>query len=439
MLDQFLAKIIAIHSPYRLDRLPQWVANKYWNPILEIDRWVFAKIEKADRQCLDEIQQKRLAKILWLAKNRTAYWKDKIAGDPHKYPVKILRAVPLFTKEILRSNNLNVFVNQEVAGWRKELISTSGTTTTPCFFYCDRLSFLRLEAEMKAIQGFKYNDNLARINLNFPPYRPLGKIFLFSLVTKLVENATNIELFLRENKPTHIFGQTTSILELASILDNRGVKYPFARVTVVGEHLNREDKKYLEKIFSCEVFNIYVSREAAGPIAYECQERDGWHINAISFVVEILDENNQAVPTEKEGNVVVTMLENEVMPFIRYKIGDRGYLVDKPCPCGRQSPRLFFKGRATQFFKLKNGNTHPLVSIVGLVRDFTPPVIQFQFEQQRIGEIIVRLATLENISEECITNILHAAKERFLDQLDVRIEINEKVPGKNILFINKLE
>ena len=72
MLDQFLAKIIAIHSPYRLDRLPQWVANKYWNPILEIDRWVFAKIEKADRQCLDEIQQKRLAKILWLGKNRTA-------------------------------------------------------------------------------------------------------------------------------------------------------------------------------------------------------------------------------------------------------------------------------------------------------------------------------------------------------------------------------
>ena len=84
-------------------------------------------------------------------------------------------------------------------------------------------------------------------------------------------------------------------------------------------------------------------------------------MNAETLFVEILDENNQAVPNGVEGKVVITSLYNTAHPFIRYEIGDVGVLDEKSTwkkpilkkligrtndvallPSGKKSPGLTF-------------------------------------------------------------------------------------------------
>lgn len=60
------------------------------------------------------------------------------------------------------------------------------------------------------------------------------------------------------------------------------------------------------------------------------QNPDGeWQVNSETLFVEILDENNQAVPNGTSGRIVITSFFNKAHPFIRYDLGDIGILDEK--------------------------------------------------------------------------------------------------------------
>ena len=194
----------------------------------------------------------------------------------------------------------------------------------------------------------------------------------------------------------------------------------------------------MQNIFRCPIYNIYASKEASGPLAYECDESNGWHMNMANFYWEILDDDNNEVETGKDGNIILTMLESELMPFIRYKIGDRGRILSDSCPCGRKNPRLLFTGRDVQFITLRSGHLLPLLSLVQLIRSSGPLIDQFQFKQQKIGEIRVMLVPLQPISNEALEKILSTAYARYNKELDVHIDVVNKIPGKSVLFVKNI-
>lgn len=423
-----LAEQILKYPPYKFSFLPQSVIKALWPRFLELDRWAFARFEFFDLQKQKRIQRERLSGFLKRAIRYTEYWGGIAETSRFEH-------LPPMTRELLRSKTMGHFSSKIVPLWRRDLITTSGTTTTPCKFYGDKLCFLRMEAMMKCVMGFNDNKKLLRVNLNFPPFKPLGTIFLFSEVDSVDTNARRLVEVLKRVKPVHIFSTPSNALQLGRIFELKKIKYNFNALTVSGETLLEKDRAFLENIFSCPVFSLYASREAAGPIAYECGQRNGYHINAASFLVEILDDNNKEVGEGVDGNIAITMFENEVMPFIRYKIGDRGYVTSKPCRCGRQSPRLFFQGREAHFVKLKNGGAVPLLSVVGVVRDSAPSILQYRFAQKIPGEIVVYITPLFGaLSSGEVKNILNASQERFRDRLILKMKLVSKSSGKNILF-----
>ena len=74
-------------------------------------------------------------------------------------------------------------------------------------------------------------------------------------------------------------------------------------------------------------------------------------------MIEIVDENGNICPPGKEGEIIVTSLENYAMPFIRYKIGDIGAIKENEmCQCGWNLSKLEkVTGRITNHFIIKNG------------------------------------------------------------------------------------
>ena len=112
--------------------------------------------------------------------------------------------------------------------------------------------------------------------------------------------------------------------------------------------LTDSNKKYLERVFGCRVFDNYGCSEI-GPIANSC-ERGNKHIFEDSVIVESIEDKDMKLGGK--GRIIVTNLENEVMPLIRYDVGDIISVSDKACPCGRNTMTLEVFGREDEFIRV---------------------------------------------------------------------------------------
>ena len=76
-----------------------------------------------------------------------------------------------------------------------------------------------------------------------------------------------------------------------------------------------------------------------GFIAWQCP-MGKYHINAEHMMVDIVDEADRKVHPGEMGRVVVTTLENHLMPLVRYEVGDYAIASTKACVCGRTLPTI---------------------------------------------------------------------------------------------------
>jgi phenylacetate-CoA ligase len=122
-------------------------------------------------------------------------------------------------------------------------------------------------------------------------------------------------------------------------------------------------RKKIEEIFGYKAFNSYGLSEMNGPgVAFECPEQNGMHIWEDSFLVEIIDPKTlQPVPDGEEGELVMTTLQREGMPLLRYRTKDLTRIIPEPCPCGRTHRRIErIKGRTDDMLILKGVNIYPM-------------------------------------------------------------------------------
>jgi phenylacetate-CoA ligase len=121
-------------------------------------------------------------------------------------------------------------------------------------------------------------------------------------------------------------------------------------------------RKKIEEIYGYKAFNSYGLSEMNGPgVAFECPEQNGMHIWEDSFLVEIIDPKTlQPLADGVEGELVMTSLQKEGMPLIRYRTKDLTRIIPEPCPCGRTHRRIErFKGRTDDMLILKGVNIFP--------------------------------------------------------------------------------
>ncbi len=128
--------------------------------------------------------------------------------------------------------------------------------------------------------------------------------------------------------------------------------FKIRRASFVAEPLQPSLRERLENEYGIDTYQMYGATEV-GDIAYECKEKNGWHI-CEEVIVEIVDPSTgkQLGPGEL-GEVVVTRLNNIFFLF-RFGTGDLSYFGKDRCPCGRTSYRLMgISGRVGEAVKVR--------------------------------------------------------------------------------------
>ena len=136
------------------------------------------------------------------------------------------------------------------------------------------------------------------------------------------------------------------------------------RVLCIGaEPHSEEQRKRIEDQLGVKAYNSYGISEMMGPgVAFECQEQNGLHIWEDYFIVEIIDPITlQPVPDGQLGELVLTTINREGMPLLRYRTRDLTRILPGECPCGRHHRRLArLQGRSDDMMILKGVNIFPI-------------------------------------------------------------------------------
>lgn len=136
------------------------------------------------------------------------------------------------------------------------------------------------------------------------------------------------------------------------------------RVLVIGaEPHSEEQRKRIESLLHVKAYNSYGMSEMCGPgVAFECTEQNGLHIWEDYYIVEVIDPVTlEPVPDGEVGELVLTTINREGMPLLRYRTRDLTRILPGECPCGRTHKRLDrFKGRSDDMIILKGVNIFPI-------------------------------------------------------------------------------
>lgn len=206
------------------------------------------------------------------------------------------------------------------------------------------------------------------------------------------------------------------LMHIAEVIEEMGVKDQIKlKSTINGaEPWTEAMRIQIEERLNIKAFDIYGLSELMGPgVANDCEFHKGMHIFEDYFLPEIIDPNTkETLADDVTGELVLTNLNKEGMPLLRYRTRDLTSISHEVCDCGRTTARLSrFKGRSDDMLIIRGVNVFPSqIETALLSLDETTP--NYQIIVDRIGS---------------------------LDNLTVRVEVDEKFFSDEIRELEKLE
>ncbi len=149
---------------------------------------------------------------------------------------------------------------------------------------------------------------------------------------------------LNEFMPEQVISYPGVFLSLIEHKKNGHLKISPKKIILSGEVLTEENFIKIKDTFKCELTNSYGSSECLTIGLKKSVNKDYKLFNNMCLL-EILDENDNAVPAGKQGRVVITNFYNFSQPFIRYDTGDLAIKYED------KYGNLIFKGVAGRNYK----------------------------------------------------------------------------------------
>ena len=334
------------------------------------------EIETLDRRALESLQLKRLRETVRRLE-QVPFYRGKFLKNGLK-PEEIksaddIRRLPFTTAADLRAN----YPDGLLAVSRDEVLrlhTSSGTTGKPKALFFSRRDLdnaAELIARAFCMTGVTRRD----VFQNMMGYglftgglmMHYGAEKMGCLVIPSGPGTSDRQLMLMQDFGTTVVHVTPSYaFYFADFLEKKGIdprKDLALRKAFVGaEPYTEETRRKIETALGVDVYNSYGLTEMNGPgVAFECQEKCGLHVWEDNFVLEIINPaTGEPVNDGETGELVLTSINREAMPLLRYRTRDLTSLVPGPCACGRTHRRIHrIAGRSDDMLIVRGVNIFP--------------------------------------------------------------------------------
>ena len=359
--------------------------------------------------------------------------------------VNDITKLPVIDKKMLNENQLEDLISSKFEKDNLIRITTSGSSGTPLEFFIDN-SFDNYRKAQCLRPYISNGQKLRDKTISFSYYAaPEKKWFQnFGLLTDYRVNSGS-ELSsqikaIQQIKPAVIRGYGSVLNLLASKILDEEMHIPKPRLIFTdSEVLMPEARENIEKVFNAPIIDIYGTWETDN-IAYECKYHKGYHIALDSVIMEFLNDSKSVNP-EEEGEVVVTILNNFSMPFIRYNLNDIASYSKEKCPCGRTFPLINqIKGRANDYMIAEDGRKISFFN--PYFKELAPRVYEYQIIQKDLNSFTVLIVPGKSYRYEGEKIFIPVIK-RFFPYSNVDLKIVEKIEreksGKFMAFKSKVK
>ncbi|MDR1879557.1 MAG: phenylacetate--CoA ligase [Tannerellaceae bacterium] len=344
------------------------------------------EMETLSREKLEKLQWERLKDTIEAA-GRSPFYKKRFAengitagsirslGDLHK--------IPFTTKDDLR----NTYPFGMAAIPLKECVrlhSSSGTTGNPTVVlhsrkdleeWADQVARCMYMVGLRDTDVFQNTSGYGMFTggLGFQ----YGAERLGALTIPAAAGNTKRQIkFIKDFHVTCLHIIPSYAARLAEVMYETGVDprrdTQLRTICIGAEPHSEEQRKRIEQLLGVKAYNCFGMSEMNGPgVAFECTEQNGLHVWEDYVVVEVIDpETLLPVRDGEVGELVLTTINREAMPLLRYRTRDLTRIIQGDCPCGRTHKRLSrFQGRSDDMIIMKGVNLFP-VQIENILMQF---------------------------------------------------------------------
>jgi len=184
----------------------------------------------------------------------------------------------------------------------------------------------------------------------------------------LKKNAERISDFM----PVYVMGFTGSFMRLIHLYRSLGQEFSRSVrfIELIGEPVFSYQKRIISKMVpDAVIIENYSCTELQG-VALSCP-RGNMHLLPSNAVVEIDNPDENGI-----GDILLTSLHSKLMPFIRYRIGDKGSI--KPgstCECGNANDIIeIAKGRTVEYLYFEGTKPVHMMVIHKVIEDINEKV-----------------------------------------------------------------
>lgn len=248
---------------------------------------------------------------------------------------------------------------------------------------------------------------------------------LMSIFHATEENARAYVDFLESQQGKVLEGFPTVLWQVARYVRALKGSLQFQAVFSTGEPLFPFMRAEIETAFRSKTYDHYGMTEFAGLIL-EC-EQGGYHALLDYGDLEILGKKGDPLPPGEEGDLVWTGFLNPAMPFIRYRIGDRGLWEKRSCPCGRPYPLVQpTLTRDSDYLSTPSGQLYSPRAINQVLKD----KVSFRFCQfiQRSDDlVVVRIVPTPGLE---LRQELDEVKSALREMLGKEVTVEEEIANE---------
>ena len=347
-----------IAAPNRNWRAPLIrAAFRMQNPEVLRELEVIQSVERSPAK-LKAVHEARLEQLLHHAWSQTDYYREVLeaCGAVRSGRVNLDRFedIPFLTKDIIRAQGERLVARRLPAGRKAYKNQSGGSTGQPVRFWQDNVywgttiatrtyhfSTVGKEMGQREMKIWGSEVDLLKGSIG---WKATVENFVYNRKFEQCwhlpeERILAIIRHIDEWQPQMLWCFRDGIDGVARYINEHGIRvHSPASVVLGGATVYPFMAQAIEKAFKSPAISAYGSREV-GAVACQCLQRGGLHIATQAHLVESIGSDGRPV-MEADGELAITPLLNFAMPFIRYRIGDRGRMTQRQCTCGRAFPML---------------------------------------------------------------------------------------------------